>query len=435
MSERPTSWPWERMNQGNAGAHDVLAALLEPKPGERWLDVGTGGGGLASSGSRAAALRSSASTSPRTASSTPAPRPRSREARATFERADAQELPYEDGSFDGVASAFGVIFAADRERAAAELARVCAPGGKLGLTLMPLDSRTGATFSLLARYGGSDLPSGHLAGRGRTAPRRGLRARGRAGGVAGAAPAAAGMGRGGSEPRAAAERGGASRRRRRRRPPGRARRRRDATPTAPPATTSCSGDGAERVGAAARRGGRPAPAAAPAEHGQPARERDDRGGAAARVPGGERRRGRAVRARARADEPRRAPARRRRPSLCFLSHTDTVVAAPDEWSRDPWSGDLADDHVWGRGALDMKNQVAASAVAIASLAREGFVPPGEISSSSRRPTRRSARTTVSSGSASTIPTRSASTTRSTRAAASGSSSAAGPSTSARPPRR
>ena len=66
------------------------------------------------------------------------------------------------------------------------------------------------------------------------------------------------------------------------------------------------------------------------------------------------------------------------PSLCFLSHTDTVIADPVEWSRDPWSGDLADDHVWGRGALDMKNQVAASAVAIASLAREGFKPPGEI---------------------------------------------------------
>ena len=66
------------------------------------------------------------------------------------------------------------------------------------------------------------------------------------------------------------------------------------------------------------------------------------------------------------------------PSLCFLSHTDTVVAEAAEWSRDPWSGDLADDHVWGRGALDMKNQVAASAVAIASLAREGFRPAGDL---------------------------------------------------------
>ena len=66
------------------------------------------------------------------------------------------------------------------------------------------------------------------------------------------------------------------------------------------------------------------------------------------------------------------------PSLAFLSHTDTVVADASEWSRDPWSGDLADDHVWGRGALDMKNQAAASAVAFASLAREGFRPAGDL---------------------------------------------------------
>ena len=66
------------------------------------------------------------------------------------------------------------------------------------------------------------------------------------------------------------------------------------------------------------------------------------------------------------------------PSLAFLSHTDTVVADPTEWSRDPWSGDLADEHVWGRGALDMKNQVAASAVAFAALARDGFRPAGDL---------------------------------------------------------
>ncbi|MDP8911476.1 MAG: M20/M25/M40 family metallo-hydrolase [Actinomycetota bacterium] len=66
------------------------------------------------------------------------------------------------------------------------------------------------------------------------------------------------------------------------------------------------------------------------------------------------------------------------PSLLFLSHTDTVLADPAEWQVDPWSGDLRDGHVWGRGALDMKGQVAASAVAIASLAREGFEPAGDV---------------------------------------------------------
>ena len=66
------------------------------------------------------------------------------------------------------------------------------------------------------------------------------------------------------------------------------------------------------------------------------------------------------------------------PSLLFLSHTDTVLADATEWQVDPWSGDLRDGHVWGRGALDMKGQVAASAVAIASLAREGFEPAGDV---------------------------------------------------------
>jgi acetylornithine deacetylase/succinyl-diaminopimelate desuccinylase-like protein len=66
------------------------------------------------------------------------------------------------------------------------------------------------------------------------------------------------------------------------------------------------------------------------------------------------------------------------PSLAFLSHTDTVLADPAEWDRDPWSGDVVDGEVWGRGALDMKGQVAASAVALASLAREGFRPSGDL---------------------------------------------------------
>ena len=66
------------------------------------------------------------------------------------------------------------------------------------------------------------------------------------------------------------------------------------------------------------------------------------------------------------------------PSLLFLSHTDVVLAEPAEWSLPPFSGELRDGEVWGRGALDMKGQVAASAVAIASLAGEGFRPSGDL---------------------------------------------------------
>jgi len=66
------------------------------------------------------------------------------------------------------------------------------------------------------------------------------------------------------------------------------------------------------------------------------------------------------------------------PSLLFLGHTDVVLADPAEWSVPPFSGELRDGMVWGRGALDMKSEVAANAVAMASLAREGFRPSGDL---------------------------------------------------------
>jgi acetylornithine deacetylase/succinyl-diaminopimelate desuccinylase-like protein len=62
------------------------------------------------------------------------------------------------------------------------------------------------------------------------------------------------------------------------------------------------------------------------------------------------------------------------PVLCLLSHVDTVLATASEWSHDPWSGDLADGFVWGRGALDMKSQTAAEVAAACSLARGGWRP-------------------------------------------------------------
>jgi acetylornithine deacetylase/succinyl-diaminopimelate desuccinylase-like protein len=62
------------------------------------------------------------------------------------------------------------------------------------------------------------------------------------------------------------------------------------------------------------------------------------------------------------------------PTLCFLGHVDTVLADAGEWSHGPWSGDLADGFLWGRGALDMKSQVAAEIAAASSLARSGWRP-------------------------------------------------------------
>ena len=66
------------------------------------------------------------------------------------------------------------------------------------------------------------------------------------------------------------------------------------------------------------------------------------------------------------------------PTLLLMAHTDTVLADPGEWARDPWSGDLVDGEVWGRGALDMKGHVAAATVAFVSLARDGMRLPGDV---------------------------------------------------------
>ena len=57
------------------------------------------------------------------------------------------------------------------------------------------------------------------------------------------------------------------------------------------------------------------------------------------------------------------------PSLLMLGHLDVVPAEATEWSQPPFSGLLKDGYVWGRGALDMKNQLAAQAVAFVRLAR------------------------------------------------------------------
>jgi acetylornithine deacetylase/succinyl-diaminopimelate desuccinylase-like protein len=66
------------------------------------------------------------------------------------------------------------------------------------------------------------------------------------------------------------------------------------------------------------------------------------------------------------------------PSLALLSHTDVVLADPREWERPPFEGELVADEVWGRGALDMKGEVAASAVAVAELARAGWRGSGDL---------------------------------------------------------
>ncbi len=69
-----------------------------------------------------------------------------------FEQADAENLQYKDGEFDVVLSTFGVMFTPNQDKAAAELARVCKPGGKIGMANWTPASFIGELFKLMGRY-------------------------------------------------------------------------------------------------------------------------------------------------------------------------------------------------------------------------------------------------------------------------------------------
>jgi ubiquinone/menaquinone biosynthesis C-methylase UbiE len=66
--------------------------------------------------------------------------------------ADAENLPFADASFDAVVSTFGVMFTADHERAAAELIRVCRPGGRIGLANWTPEGFIGQLFATIGRH-------------------------------------------------------------------------------------------------------------------------------------------------------------------------------------------------------------------------------------------------------------------------------------------
>lgn len=69
-----------------------------------------------------------------------------------FQEADAENLPFADASFDAVLSTFGVMFTPDQEKAAAELARVCRPGGRIGLANWTPESFIGQLFKTIGKY-------------------------------------------------------------------------------------------------------------------------------------------------------------------------------------------------------------------------------------------------------------------------------------------
>src|SRR6185437_4424073 len=69
-----------------------------------------------------------------------------------FRVADAEALPFDDGAFDAVVSTFGVMFTPNQDKAAAEMARVCRRGGKIGLANWTQEGFIGQVFKIIGKY-------------------------------------------------------------------------------------------------------------------------------------------------------------------------------------------------------------------------------------------------------------------------------------------
>ncbi len=130
---------------------ETLCEALDLRAGERVLDVAAGNGNA----TLAAARRwcDVVSTDYVSALLSRGQARASAEGLAVqFQEADAENLPFADGSFDVVLSTFGVMFTPNQERAASEMARVCKSGGKIGLANWTPSGFIGELFKLMGRY-------------------------------------------------------------------------------------------------------------------------------------------------------------------------------------------------------------------------------------------------------------------------------------------
>jgi ubiquinone/menaquinone biosynthesis C-methylase UbiE len=145
-----------------ADVHRTIVEELNPAPGERWLDVATGSGRVAELAATAGATVVGVDLAPGLIEVAKR-RAGERGLNIDYRVGDAERLDgLDDASFDVVSSTFGVMFAPDQEAAAAQLARVTRPGGRIGLTNWTPDGRIGTMFRINGSYAPAPLPTNPL---------------------------------------------------------------------------------------------------------------------------------------------------------------------------------------------------------------------------------------------------------------------------------
>lgn len=131
--------------------NELLAESLDLHPGEQVLDVASGNGGCAIASARRFCEVTSTDFVPDLLEQA-ARRAESEGLAMKTQLADAQDLPFEDESFDVVTSTFGAMFAPDQQKVADELLRVCRSGGRIGMANWVPDSVIGEVFRLTGQF-------------------------------------------------------------------------------------------------------------------------------------------------------------------------------------------------------------------------------------------------------------------------------------------
>jgi SAM-dependent methyltransferase len=132
------------------GALEFLNRLAIP-PGTRMLDVACGAGQIAIPAARAGVQVTGVDIAANLIDQARA-RAKAEGVDAQFDEGDAEMLPYEDGSFDLVVSLIGAMFAPRPEFVAAELIRVCRPGGKIVMANWTPEGHVGQMFKIIGKY-------------------------------------------------------------------------------------------------------------------------------------------------------------------------------------------------------------------------------------------------------------------------------------------
>jgi SAM-dependent methyltransferase len=130
---------------------ELLAEAVDLRAGERVLDVAAGNGNATLAAGRRFAVVTSTDYVSHLLDKAAA-RARAGGMTAEFRVADAEALPFEDGSFDVALSTFGVMFTPDHERSAAELVRVLRQGGRIGLAAWTPDGFIGELFRVVGAH-------------------------------------------------------------------------------------------------------------------------------------------------------------------------------------------------------------------------------------------------------------------------------------------